>query len=58
MITEQGTAEPRKIAHFTADERAARGKAARAEIPRRSHAEWEPPPHRPDHAEFSGANDR
>ena len=48
MITEQGTAEPRKIAHFTADERAARGKAARAEIPRRSHAEWEPPPHRPD----------
>jgi uncharacterized protein (DUF2252 family) len=48
MITEQGTAEPRKIAHFTADERAARGKAARAEVPRRSHAEWEPPPHRPD----------
>ena len=48
MITEQGTAETRKIAHFTADERAARGKAARAEVPRRSHAEWEPPPHRPD----------
>jgi uncharacterized protein (DUF2252 family) len=48
MITEQGTAETRKVAHFTADERAARGKAARAEVPRRSHAEWEPPPHRPD----------
>jgi uncharacterized protein (DUF2252 family) len=48
MITEQSTVETRKVAHFTADERAARGKAARAEVPRRSHAEWEPPPHRPD----------
>jgi uncharacterized protein DUF2252 len=36
------------IPHLSVDERAARGKAARAEVPRASHAEWEPPPHRPD----------
>jgi uncharacterized protein (DUF2252 family) len=48
MITEPETAKTRKVAHFTADERAARGKAARAEVPRSSHADWEPPPHRPD----------
>jgi uncharacterized protein (DUF2252 family) len=39
---------PAPVAHFTPAERAARGKAARAEVPRSSHAEWEPPPHRPD----------
>ena len=37
-----------KVEHFTPAERAARGKAARAEVPRRVHGEWEPPPHRPD----------
>ena len=37
-----------KVEHFTPAERAARGKASRAEVPRSSHAEWEPPPHRPD----------
>ena len=37
-----------KVEHFTLEERAARGKAARAEVPRRTHGEWEPPPHRPD----------
>ena len=37
-----------KVEHFTVAERAARGKAARAEVPRTSHGEWEPPPHRPD----------
>src|SRR5436189_1741842 len=36
------------VPHLSVDERAARGKAARAEVPRASHAEWEPPPHRPD----------
>jgi Uncharacterized protein conserved in bacteria (DUF2252) len=41
-----------KVDHFTPDERAARGKAARAEVPRTSHAEWEPPPHRPDPVEL------
>ncbi len=30
------------VAHFTVAERAARGKAARAEVPRSSHAAWEP----------------
>jgi uncharacterized protein (DUF2252 family) len=29
-------------------ERKVRGKAARAEVPRESHAEWQPPPGRPD----------
>jgi uncharacterized protein (DUF2252 family) len=37
-----------KVQHFTVEERAARGKAARADVPRRSHAEWEPSAHRPD----------
>jgi uncharacterized protein (DUF2252 family) len=40
----QATAEPAKaVEHFTVGERAARGKAARAEVPRSSHAEWEAP---------------
>src|SRR3954470_3266672 len=34
------------VEHFTRAERAARGKAARAEVPRSSHAEWEPAPGR------------
>ena len=42
----------RKVEHFTPAERAARGKAARAEIPRRSHAAWEPPSHRTDPVEL------
>jgi uncharacterized protein (DUF2252 family) len=37
-----------KVPHFTPEERAARGKAARADIPRRSHGEWQPAPERPD----------
>ena len=44
--------QPPKVEHFTPDERAARGKAARAEVPRSVHAEWEPPPHRPDPVEL------
>ena len=32
------------VAHFTVAERAARGKAARAEVPRSAHASWEPAP--------------
>jgi uncharacterized protein (DUF2252 family) len=50
MSTTQETDERRaaKVPHFTAEERAARGKAARAEVPRRSHAEWEPSARRPD----------
>lgn len=37
-----------KVGHLTLTERAARGKAARADAPRRSHASWEPAPRRPD----------
>jgi uncharacterized protein (DUF2252 family) len=37
-----------KVEHFTRAERAARGKAARAEVPRRINGEWEPSPHRSD----------
>jgi hypothetical protein len=37
-----------KVEHFTVGERAARGKAARVEVPRASHGEWEPALHRPD----------
>jgi uncharacterized protein (DUF2252 family) len=36
------------LGHLTPDERAARGKAARAEVPRSSHAMFDPPPDRPD----------
>ena len=46
-IAREGTAPP-VVAHFTVAERAARGKAARAEVPRSSHGEWTPSPHRPD----------
>ncbi|HXA53297.1 MAG TPA: DUF2252 domain-containing protein [Solirubrobacteraceae bacterium] len=37
-----------RVPHLTARERAARGKAARAEAPRSRHAEWEPWAERPD----------
>ena len=36
------------VDHFTVAERAARGKAARAELPRSAHADWGPAPNRPD----------
>jgi len=42
---------PAAIDHLTVAERAARGKAARAEVPRSSHAAWEPPATRPDPVE-------
>ena len=50
-------APPRRVAKYQLDldagrmtpaDRAARGKAARAEVPRDSHAAFEPPPDRPD----------
>jgi hypothetical protein len=41
-----------KVEHFSVVERAARGKAARADVPRSSHAGWEPPLHRPDPVEL------
>ena len=39
---------PKAVPHFTTDERVARGKAARAEVPRSAHAEWEPASNRRD----------
>jgi hypothetical protein len=40
------------VAHFTPAERAARGTAARAEVPRKVHGEWEPSPIRADPVEL------
>ncbi len=45
-------ASPQRVEHFTVAERVARGKAARAEVPRSSHATWEPASHRPDPVEL------
>ena len=45
--TEESSA-PSPVAHLSPVERAARGKAARSEVPRASHAEWEPSSARPD----------
>src|SRR5262245_47151921 len=47
-VEHEVTAVAPKVEHFTTEERAARGKAARAEVPRRVHGEWEPSMHRPD----------
>jgi uncharacterized protein (DUF2252 family) len=40
------------VSHFTVAERAARGKAERAEVPRSAHAGWKPPPVRADPIEL------
>jgi uncharacterized protein (DUF2252 family) len=40
------------VPHLSVAERVARGKAARAEVPRSSHAGFEPAPHRPDPVEL------
>jgi uncharacterized protein (DUF2252 family) len=45
-------ASPPRVEHFTVAERTARGKAARSEVPRSSHATWEPASHRPDPVEL------
>jgi uncharacterized protein (DUF2252 family) len=41
-----------RVEHVTVDERVARGKAARAEVPRSAHAAWEPSPNRLDPVEL------
>ncbi len=41
-----------RVPHLSLDERAARGKATRAEVPRRSHGAWEPAPGRRDPVEL------
>ena len=45
---EEGTQTTNLVVHLTPTERAARGKAARAEVPRSSHAGWDAPSGRPD----------
>src|SRR4249919_366788 len=45
---EQHSSPARKVAHLTPEERAARGKAARNEVPRSFHGRWEPAEDRPD----------
>ena len=47
-VATAGAAGARKVAHLTPGERAARGKAARNEVPRSSHGRWEPAVNRPD----------
>jgi uncharacterized protein DUF2252 len=49
---EQAASQPKRVEHFTPAERAARGKAARADVPRSSHADWTPSPHRPSPVEL------
>ena len=41
-------ATPAPVQHPTPEERSARGKAARAKVPRSSHAGWDPPSDRKD----------
>jgi uncharacterized protein (DUF2252 family) len=47
-VASMSETEPRTVAHLTVAERIARGKAARSETPRSSHAGFEPAPGRPD----------
>src|SRR5436189_5968688 len=44
----EGAQTTNLVFHLTPEERAARGKAARAEVPRSSHARWDAPSGRPD----------
>ena len=43
-----GNGPSRTVVHLSVSERAAHGKAARVEVPRSSHARYEPPPRRSD----------
>ena len=44
----EGAQTTNAVVHLTPEERAARGKAARAEAPRSSHGGWDPPSGRAD----------
>ena len=48
MSTRARPAAAKKITHLSPDERGARGKAARNQVPRTSHGHWEPAADRPD----------
>ena len=47
-MSSQVTPQPGRVAHPSPAERSARGKAARTDVPRSFHADWEPPADRPD----------
>jgi uncharacterized protein (DUF2252 family) len=49
---------PTKVSHPTAAERAESGKAARAQVPRSSHAQFDPPSDRPDPLDLLDAQAR
>ncbi len=51
-LTGERPSGPRAVAHFTPAERAARGRAARAELPRSAHADWQPGSMRRDPVEL------
>ena len=48
----RGSGENGKVPHLSLRERAARGKAERAEVPRGVHGEWSAPPGRRDPVEL------
>ncbi|MGO9749943.1 MAG: DUF2252 domain-containing protein [Solirubrobacteraceae bacterium] len=52
MVTVAEKKTPTVVPHLTVAERVARGKAARAEVPRSRHAVFEPSPRRPDPIEL------
>jgi hypothetical protein len=52
MRTAAAKKAPQALPHLSVAERVARGKAARAEVPRASHAALEPSPNRPDPLEL------
>ena len=52
MATSTDERRAAKVPHLTVAERVARGKAARAEVPRSSHGTFEPSPDRPDPVEL------
>ena len=58
MATTAPSTRPKVVVHLTVDERVARGKAARAEIPRSRHSEYEPHADRADPVELLEAQAR
>ena len=48
----RGSGENGKVPHLSRAERAARGKAERAEVPRSVHGQWSAPPARRDPVEL------
>jgi Uncharacterized protein conserved in bacteria (DUF2252) len=55
---EPGGAEAKPTMYLTPTQRASRGKAARADVPRSSHGAWQPAPDRPDPVDLLEAQAR